>query len=169
MNEGFICGCCGQFHAELPMDYGTDAPAAFYSIPDDERESRCDLTDEVCMIDGQEFFIRGCLEIPVLDGPQPFVWGVWVSVSKSSLKRIGELWQLPGREQEPPCFGWLCTSLPTYPETLLLKTNVHIRPVGRRPFVELEPTDHPLAVEQRTGITMARVRKIAEAVFHGRV
>jgi hypothetical protein len=33
----------------------------------------------------------------------------------------------------------------------------------------LEPTDHPLAVEQRTGITHDRVREIAEAVlpFHG--
>ncbi|MGW1264432.1 DUF2199 domain-containing protein [Streptomyces drozdowiczii] len=34
--------------------------------------------------------------------------------------------------------------------TLNLKTRVHTRPVGDRPFVELEPTDHPLAIEQRT-------------------
>jgi hypothetical protein len=30
----------------------------------------------------------------------------------------------------------------------------------------LEPTDHPLAVEQRTGITLDRVREIATAVMH---
>lgn len=54
-----------------------------------------------------------------------------------------------------------------YPTTTLnLKTYLHTRPVGERPFVELEPTDHPLAVEQRTGITPARVREIAAAVFH---
>lgn len=39
-------------------------------------------------------------------------------------------------------------------------------PDGPRPFIELEPTDHPLAVEQRTGITQDRVREIAEAVLH---
>lgn len=30
-----------------------------------------------------------------------------------------------------------------------------------------EPTDHPLAVEQRVGITMDRVREIGEALLHG--
>lgn len=50
--------------------------------------------------------------------------------------------------------------------TLNLKTHVHTRPVGERPCVELEPTDHPLAVEQRTGITLDRVLKIATAVLH---
>jgi len=33
--------------------------------------------------------------------------------------------------------------------------------------VELESTDHPLAVEQREGITMDRVQEIAEALLHG--
>ncbi|MYX38659.1 DUF2199 domain-containing protein [Streptomyces sp. SID8377] len=46
------------------------------------------------------------------------------------------------------------------------RTNAHTRPVGTRPLMELEPTDHPLAVEQRTGITQDRVREIAMAVPH---
>jgi len=37
--------------------------------------------------------------------------------------------------------------------TVNLKTMVHARAVGLRPWLELEPTDHPLAVEQRTGIS----------------
>jgi hypothetical protein len=49
-----------------------------------------------------------------------------------------------------------------------LKTNIHTNPVGVRPFVELEPTDHPLAVEQRNGITLARVQEIAEIILHGK-
>ncbi|APZ93323.1 hypothetical protein Fuma_02940 [Fuerstiella marisgermanici] len=56
--------------------------------------------------------------------------------------------------------------LPLYPDTFLLKTHVHTRTLGLRPFVELEPTDHPLAVEQREAITMDRVREIAEALLH---
>jgi hypothetical protein len=30
--------------------------------------------------------------------------------------------------------------------------------------LELEPTDHPLAIEQRDGITLARVVEIAQAL-----
>lgn len=166
-DDGYYCGICGQFHAGLPMDYGADAPVAYYSIPQNERERRCELTSDICVIDGQEFFVRGCLEIPVVDGTRPFVWGVWTSLSEQNFKRMTELWDSPRREKEPPYFGWLCTSLPLYPETVLMKTHVHTRQRGKRPFVELEPTDHPLAVEQRQGIMMDRVREIAEAVLHG--
>ena len=56
--------------------------------------------------------------------------------------------------------------MPLYPETLHLKTMAHTRPVGMTPLIELEPTDHPLAVEQREGITMARVQEIAEKLLH---
>ncbi len=32
------------------------------------------------------------------------------------------------------------------------------------PYVELEPTDHPLAIEQRNGITLDRVKEIEEII-----
>ena len=164
--EGFICGTCGKFHAELPMDFAVETPYPYLVIPAEERKARCYLTSDVCVIDDKEFYIRGCLEIPVIDGPRPFAWGVWVSLSEKSFKRVIELWDYDGREKEPPFFGWLCTRLPLYPDTGLLKTHVHLRPLNKRPFIELEPTDHPLAVEQRNGITMARVREIAAALLH---
>ena len=56
---------------------------------------------------------------------------------------------------------------PVFPNMLRLKTKVHTQAGNLRPLVELEPTDHPLAVEQRNGITMDRVREIAEALLHG--
>ena len=81
--------------------------------------------------------------------------------------RTLEIWEREGREAEEPMFGWLAVDLPTYePSTLSLKTMVHTRPLGLRPFVVLEPTDHPLAVEQREGITLARVQAIAEQLLH---
>jgi hypothetical protein len=38
---------------------------------------------------------------------------------------------------------------------------VHLRGGGIRPFIELEPTDHPLAIEQREGISLERVKELA--------
>jgi hypothetical protein len=164
---GFRCRRCGEWHDDLPMHHGAAAPAYWYSIPEDEREERADLTSDLCVIDGQHFFIVGNLELPLIGSEQRFSWDVWVSLSQANFKRAYRLWDQPGREAEPPYFGWLSTSLPGYPETLSLKTHVHTREVGRRPFVELEPTDHPLAVEQREGITLERVREIAQLVLHG--
>jgi len=131
-----------------------------------ERTRLAALSSDQCIIDNHHYFVRGCLEIPVLDGPSPFIWSVWVSLSEKSFERMSELWETPGRENEPPYFGWFSVSLPGYPETLNLKTQVHTRPPGQRPLIELEPTDHPLAVEQREGITMVRVEKIVETAMH---
>ena len=90
------------------------------------------------------------------------------SGSSSISLRATELWGAEGRESEPPYFGWLATSPSLYPQTRGLKLNVHTMPVGHRPLIVVEPTDHRLAVEQREGITMDRVREIAEFHVHER-
>ena len=106
-------------------------------------------------------FVRGLIEIPVTGGGT-FAWNVWVSLSETTFARAHELWDEPRRAKEPPAFGWLSTEIPVYARpTVDLKTRVHTREPSVRPYVELEPTDHPLAVEQRTGITPERVHEIA--------
>jgi len=73
----------------------------------------------------------------------------------------------PGREHEQPMFGWFATELGVYlPSTLNLKTMVHTQPVGSRPLIELERTEHPLAVEQREGVSLGRVQEFAELLRH---
>ena len=166
--DGFFCNKCGEYHDHLPMEFGANAPALYNNIPEAERKSRCDLTDDLCIIDENHFFIRGCLELPVIDSDEPLIWGVWCSLSEESFQRTSEIWEQEGRDSEPSFFGWHSTALPLYPDTLHLKTQVHTRTVGQRPFIELEATDHPLAIEQRDGITMDRVREIAEALLHPR-
>lgn len=148
------------------MSYAAGAPEYWTDDLADSDDSG--LSADQCVIKDEWFFVHGLIEIPVLDGDEPFSWGVWVSLSKENYDRMAELWESPGREQEPPYFGWLSTNLPVYsPTTINLKTHLHTRLVGERPVVELEPTDHPLAVEQRTGITRARVEQIADILLHG--
>jgi hypothetical protein len=51
---------------------------------------------------------------------------------------------------------------------MLLKTMVHQREVGVRPWVELEPTDHPLAIHQRDGIEPQRLLALLHEALRGR-
>ncbi len=172
--EGYICSICGQYHQGLPLNYGSPAPALFYTVPEKERSKRVFLSSDQCEIRGKKlldaptYFIAGNINIPIIGTKEIFQWTVWVSLSKENYKKAVKLWNQVSREKEPPYFGWLSTLLPMslYPETLNLKTNVHTRPVGIRPFIELEPTDHPLAVEQRNGISWERVQEITELVLH---
>ncbi|GAA4213007.1 DUF2199 domain-containing protein [Actinocatenispora rupis] len=168
MSTTYLCRCCGLEHPGPALSYGAAAPAHWDPALADDEDSA--LTEELCIVGGEHFFIRARLVLPVLDAEPgtEFDWGVWVSLSTENFQRAVRMWEEPGRVDEPPYFGWLSTALPGYePGTLNLATHVHTEPVGARPLVELEPTDHPLAVEQRTGVTLARVQEIAEIVGHG--
>jgi hypothetical protein len=164
---GFHCRSCGEYHDDLPLAFGPDAPDSWAGTPVGDRSADSVLTSDQCILDHELFFIRGCLDLPILDSEQVFRWLVWISVSEPAFRQMNERWEQPGREEDPPCFGWLNTRLPGYPDTFNLKVNVHVRPVGEQPFVEVEHTGHPIAVEQREGIPWHRVQERVEQLLHG--
>jgi len=140
--------------------FGADAPLFFYGIPAEERGNRCMLDSNTCIVDQKQFFVRGCLDIPVHGETEAFSWGVWVSLSKDRFADFKACFDASKRSHIGPFFGWLSAELPLYPSTENLKTRVHLRDDGIRPYIELEPTNHPLAVEQRNGISVDRVAEI---------
>lgn len=155
----FKCPSCGEWHEGMPT-FGANAPLYFYSIPAEERASRCALGADTCIVDREHFFVRGCLEIPVHGEAEPFVWGVWVSLSKDHFDQFVACFETNHRSHIGPFFGWLSAEFPFYPSTENLKTRAHLRDDGVRPYIELEPTDHPLAIEQKNGIEVDRVAEI---------
>ena len=161
----FQCSCCGTVLEGPPSSWAFEAPDLWYQLPSEVRD-RSELCPDQCVVNNEHFFIKGVIEIPVVDSDEGFSWCVWVSLSERNFLRAAEVWDDPERTNEPPYFGWLCNSVPGYPETLHLKTMVRTREIGVRPLIELEATDHPLSVEQRNGITVDRVRQIAEAMYH---
>ncbi|MFD9541412.1 DUF2199 domain-containing protein [Streptomyces sp. NPDC060022] len=69
---------------------------------------------------------------------------VWDPDFESDLDSMRSYDQCVFKDQTLLNFGWLSTELAPYSEgTSNLKTNAHTRPVGKRPVIELEPTDHP--------------------------
>jgi hypothetical protein len=155
----YRCASCDETHAGLPT-WVAEAPLPWLDASAEERAAGS-LDDALCTVGGHRF-VRGDLDIPILGSRQRMSWGVWTSLSEQSFARTVEHWTDPDRVRQPPCFGWLVTILPPsiYPDTQLLKCMVHMRPPGHRPLVIVEPTAHPLAIDQRRGITRER----AEAV-----
>ncbi|MEU4158450.1 DUF2199 domain-containing protein [Actinoplanes sp. NPDC026670] len=163
--EQFACGTCGASHDGPPLSFA--APAPDYWQPEMAGKEGCLLDADICVISGEQFFVRGLIELPVWDTGDIFTYSMWVSLSRPSFTRAVDVWEQPGRETEPPYFGWLSNIIAGYePSTLNLRTNVHTRAVGQLPYIELEPSGHPLAVEQLAGITRARVEEIASFHLH---
>ncbi len=157
----YKCSTCGEAHDDLP-DIGDDRPYYWYTIPEEERSSRAELTEDTCVIDGEDFFIRGVIHVPVHDHHHDFGFGVWVSQKKENFYAY---LSDPESKRVGPFFGWLSTEIAYYEEsTLSLKTMAHFVGGGQRPRIEVEPSDHPLAVDQSEGITLARAWEIVH--FH---
>lgn len=167
MDHRWTCPSCGEVHNALPLDFAMQLPDPWLEIDEAERPSRGFANNDACVIDGKWFFMRGCIEIPIVDMDELFVWGAWVSLSAESFERAKELWTATNLENEPAKFGWLCNRIPVYPDTYALHANVRLRSNNLRPAIELHQSDHPLAVEQRQGITRARVEEIVGAMIHG--
>ncbi|MCP3473143.1 DUF2199 domain-containing protein [Bradyrhizobium sp. CCGUVB1N3] len=161
----FKCGCCDEWHEGMP-GFASESPLYFHAVPSLERGRRCTLDADTCVVDQEYFFGRGCLEIPVHGETEPFIWGVWVSLSKTSFDTFSASLTMTKRSHLGPFFGWLSAELALYPGTENLKTRLHLRD-GVRPSIELEPTDHPLAIEQRNGISVERVAEIYAYYAHG--
>jgi hypothetical protein len=152
----YRCHTCGKEHDDLP-DIGADKPDNWWGIPKKERARRIKLTGDTCIID-DDYFIRGVIEIPVHDYPEKFGFGVWVSQKKENFFTYRKH---PDTSAIGPFFGWLCTRIAYYEDsTSLLKTMAHFQDGNLRPRIELEQTNHPLAVDQREGITLEKAWEI---------
>src|SRR3546814_7629832 len=64
MTFRFRCNSCGETHEGIPT-FGADMPSIAQWISAADRPSRVDLGTDDCVVDGERFLVRGCLEIPV--------------------------------------------------------------------------------------------------------
>ena len=164
----FTCSCCGQIHEGSPS-FGYKTPMPFDHLSDHDKQSIAQINDDLCKIEhpeGTDYFARVVLELPIHETEEPFLWGVWVSLSKESFDKYTSTWG--EHDESDSYFGWFCNRLPYYPDTINLKTNVRPRNGGARPYLELQPSDHPLAAHYHHGLTAQEAQVIAEEAMHGR-
>jgi hypothetical protein len=162
----FKCASCEDIHEGSPS-FSFRAPDPWLAQTD-AVQAAGHLGSDVCRYedeDGHHFFVRVVLEVPIHGIADPFLWGVWVSLSETNYERYTDTYDEP--DTSARYFGWFCNALPWYPQTLSLKTSVRPRADKQRPYIVLEETEHPLSIDFRQGISVQRAQEIAEAVMHG--
>ena len=98
--------------------------------------------------------------MPIVGSDDFFVWGVWAGVHEKDFDTIHEFWNKAGRESLiGPFRGRLANSLLTHPDTLNLLLQIKIRPIGERPLFLLEESEHPLAMEQHSGLIVDKAKE----------
>jgi hypothetical protein len=166
MSDSFICSTCGDTHTGAPLSWGPDAPKAWAELALEEREKHGELGTDQCVLDDQRFFIRGRIEILVIDTQQIFAWLVWAEVNPRDFISMSNLWTTEGREKNAPIYdARIANELPIYEKSISdVSVKVHTRPVGQRPFFEVSG-DHQVRDEQRNGISSHYVQQIANTLL----
>ena len=164
----FKCSCCGKIHEGSPS-FGFREPNQYSSLSTEQKVQLGTLTDDFCTIsdeDGTDYFIRTVLEVPIYGIQQPFLWGVWVSLSQKSFERYRETYNSPVEGET--FFGWVCNSISLYPNSSARPADVVVQSGGKRPKVILHDVDHqdPLLIDQKNGISIARAQELAERAIH---
>jgi len=159
----YKCANCDEWHTDIPA-LVFPHPAAYYAISKWQRLIRVWSTPETCVIDNRSFFVRGNLNISVDGLVERLAFGVWVKLTQKDFMTFQSLLETPGRENHAPLTTTLANMPKGYPKENLA-ANLNFLPLPARPHIKLEPVDHPLAVEQRNGIDVERLRVIVETML----
>lgn len=160
----YKCSCCDKICEGSPS-FGFRRPEHWLQQRDEVRaagfsnDDKCWYEDE----DGVHYFIRTILEIPIVGIEEPFLWGVWVSLSKTSYERYIATYDAPALGDK--WFGYLCSDVPGYDNTFSLEATVRPRPGKSRPVMSLHEADHQLALDFQKGISVARAQELAEPLL----
>jgi hypothetical protein len=165
----FKCSNCEEIHEGSPS-IGYRMPDPYASLSEEQKATMGELSSDFCTItheDRTDRFIRAVLEVPIHGIEEPFLWGIWVSLSEKSFDRYVATYDEPVKGDG--FFGWVCNAIPDYPYDESRPADVVVQLGGQRPKVILHRGEHdrdPLVIDQARGISIARAQEIAEHVFH---
>ena len=160
---GFTCTLCGERHETELRDVRLTLPDPVFRLDEAERERTAWVSEDSSVLrdgDIDRHFVRGLLEVPILGASEYFGYGVWVEVERDDFSRLGELWHDPDGWRHEPFDGALANELAPYDDTVGLPVRLRLRDVRLLPLVELAGP-HPLARDQRDGITDHRAHELA--------
>jgi hypothetical protein len=165
----FKCNSCDEIHEGSPS-FAFRAPDQYVSLSDEQKSEMATLTNDFCTItheEGTDRFIRAVLEVPIHGVEEPFLWGVWVSLSEKSFNRYKETYDEPVEGEG--FFGWVCNKIALYPYGQSRPSDVVVQAGGSRPKIVLHhghPETDPLVIDQMQGISIARAQELAERAQH---
>ncbi len=159
----FRCSQCGEVHVGLP-DVCFPTPDSIRDMPEAEFADSCLINDDICIVGGHSHFIYCILEVPVIDYPDQFGWGVWCETAWAPFKRY---WESTGNSNQAPqksTRGMLANDLEHMDSTCGLRCELKFREDGLRPLVVLPPSDHELYRIQQEGLSVEQAVAQAQSV-----
>ena len=148
------------------LDIRLGLPQPIFELSEEERERRARVANDAAVLDGERYFVRAVVELPIPELDDRFAYGTWVEVAEDDYRRLGELWYDPAQAEAPPFRGRIANELEPYVHTVGLPVELRLHSVDQLPAARLADSDHPLVRDQRAGISRERSDELAAVVLH---
>lgn len=156
----FKCRECGKAHEEWPA-LAFKSPYNYACLSDQAQKERGKLDSDFCQIKHDEQtdrFIRVTLTQKVNDHCEDLEYGLWVSLSEKSF--FDYLENFDNKNHKVIYFGWLCSNIPEYGDTMSIPCDVKTRTGNSRPeIIPHNDHDHPFVTDYYNGITKEEAEK----------
>lgn len=163
-DESFVCGVCGQAHEGLSHDFGWKLPDELWLLPEDVRQEKLDWSPDASYHEGR-WFVRGVLYVPINDTGRQWGWGIWAEIDD---KVMGVVYHnfTEDASDAPLQTGTIANKIPGFEDSVGQQINLRFRTADLRPlFFFPEDSQHPLAIEQREGVSLERYHEILESTY----
>lgn len=172
INDGWKCKSCKRMrNTDAPQIFFCSNPHDFEDLDDEAKQSRAKVSADLCSIDNQRFFVRALVEIPI-NSEEPktgtekshlMIWGVWVQLDARDFFLLMEKWN---DDSEMQLKGTLNNIMPEYENTLNQPVMLTTRKGGMRPLVTFDILEHPLAQDQKNGISWVKFENLVDTLIH---
>lgn len=125
------------------------------------------LSEDFCVIDGENFFIRCVFPIAVHGLNERFAFGIWSTLSRTNFDIYVDRFDEDVRDELGPWTGYFSNRIVGFEETVPEPCWVQPRAERQRPSITLMNEQHDLARAQHEGVTPERVLAIYSAYGHG--
>lgn len=126
------------------------------ALSDEELATRCKHSDDICILDGERFFVRCTIPLPVHKNATPYSIGAWAEISQPDFERICDLWSEADQAGEPAIDGALANQIPLTTGSLGCRVAVNLVGPASRPRMVITDEACSIFREQKEGIPAHR-------------
>jgi len=163
---GFKCSECGKIHSDWPA-LAFKSPANYHYLSETEKVEIGKLDSDFCEIhyDNQiDRFIRVTLFQKIYDACENLQYGLWVSLSDKSYDDYKKNYN--NENHVTKYFGWLCSNIHEYGNTLSIPCDVITKTGNDRPEIfPHQDFDHPFVKDYYSGISKKEAEKRIEMML----
>lgn len=165
MSEKFVtCSCCGKMVPASNIELSFRRPDDIAALEEPEINERCKFNDDIYVLDGQRFFIRCTLPLPLHESEIHYAIGAWAEIRQTDFAKVWDLWEDENQSNLPAIFGTLANKVPLTIGSINCAIEVNLTSPTTRPEIKVLDESCSLYKEQNFGVTAHRASEYSDLV-----